>query len=179
MSGLDSIPLDSSGYLDMDGFPDDGSVLADDALADLHQALLADPVDEPADEDWSSLVAGALDDAEPADGPFAVGDDDPVAGVRHEDAPTDDDPDGTEGGEIDVADSDGPEGGEADDTGTDLPDDDGTGPDLDLDGDLGAEDLVGLDLLDPDDEAVGVDALAHVEEAEAPAEAGPGFEDYL
>lgn len=189
MSGLDSIPLDSSGFLDMEGFPDDGTVLGDDTLAGLRQALLSDPVDEPTDQDWAALVDDALVDVEvgeaaPADGPFAVDDDGSLAGVRH----ADDDEGPTDADGTDVTDEDTSDGPEADDDAADpdadgteatLPDDDGTGLDLDLDGDLGAHDLIGLDLLDPDDDALGAEALAHAEEADAPTDVGPTFEDYL
>ncbi len=90
MSGLDSISLDASGFLDMDSFTD-GSDLSDDALAGLRDTLLSDPVDEPSDDDWSALVDDAVVDAEAADasGPFTVDDEDGIAGVR--DASDDDD----------------------------------------------------------------------------------------
>lgn len=179
MSGLDSISLDASGFLDMDDFSD-GSDLPDDAVAGLHDALLADPVDEPSDDDWAVLVDDVVADAgEPADGgPFSVDDDASFAGVRDasddpaDDGSTfDDDPADDDGGAVDDTTAD-------DDSG-----DDGSGFDVDADSEVAAGDLVGLDLLD-DDGALGLGEdttaeLAFDAEPEATADISHDFEDYL
>lgn len=63
MSGLDDLRLDADGYLDMSQF--DAGDLDAGALDDLRTALLDDPVDEPTDDEWTSLVDRALEtDAE-------------------------------------------------------------------------------------------------------------------
>jgi len=169
MSGLDALSLDADGYLDMDQFPDDGTDLAGQDLADLRDALLSDPVDEPTPDEWDAL----LDDVVTDDGPFAL-----------------DDPDGTtfayegiEGGADDLADP-APDGAEADADSDDAGDDaggegDGFDP-LDA-ADLGDDGLDladgGLDLLD--EAGAGDDGSVPDVPDEPLPNVGPEFEDYL
>ena len=103
MSGLDGLRLDADGYLDMD-VHGTGPELGDDAVLDLRDALLADPVEEPTADEWADLVdASVAADADVTDaGPFAVDDlppldddaavdlTDPDPDVDAADAPTDD-----------------------------------------------------------------------------------------
>jgi hypothetical protein len=132
---LDDLPLDASGFLDMDQFPDDGTVLADDALAELHDALLADPVDEPTEDDWAGLVGEVLVDDD--DAPFDVGADDDPAAVAHD--PVDDDaPLVDDDLDLDLYEDD-------DVVGLDLP---GDGDDLALDAEPEAPAEVGPDFED-------------------------------
>lgn len=78
MSNLDSVVLDADGFIDMEQFADDGTELGDADLASLHDALRADPVDEPSADAWDALVDDvvATEDADidasafAHDGPF-------------------------------------------------------------------------------------------------------------
>lgn len=178
MSGLDSISLDASGFLDMDSFTD-GSDLPDDALAGLHDALLTDPVDEPSDADWSALVDDVVDvEATDDSGPFTVDDGD-IAGVR--DA-GDDDGTSSDGGadgadqvddDLALDDHDEPV-----DAGDDDVVDEG-GADTDLETEVDASDLIGLDLLDLDSGDDGLAEIGFDVEPEPVADIGHDLEDLL
>lgn len=180
MSGLDSISLDASGFLDMDSFTD-GSDLSDDVLAGLRDTLLSDPVDEPSDDDWSALVDEVVVDADPADdaGPFTVDDGD-IAGVRDasadDDAPADDaSAEGDEQADDDLALDDHDEPAE-DTTDDDVVDD---GGDVDLDVEADATDLIGLDLLELDAAGDATADLSFDTEPESVADISHDFEDLL
>ena len=76
MSGLDTLPLDDDGMLDMEQFPADTPDLGDAELGELREALLSDPVDEPTDDAWAQMFSEAVADASvDPDGPFGLDDD--------------------------------------------------------------------------------------------------------
>lgn len=103
MSGLDSIPLDTAGFLDMDRIAPDGSDLSEAEVAGIRSALHDDPVLEPDAAEWTGLVDGVLDADDGgagAAGPFAVDGDDGLAGLRATD-------DGGAGGGPEIVDSSG------------------------------------------------------------------------
>lgn len=171
---MSDLTIDDDGFVDMDQFPDDGSDLAAEDLADLRAALHADPVDEPTPEAWDAMFHDVFTGAD--DGPFGLED-----GLVADDLVTD------------VPDLDaGAEGVDADlDDGTDHEAEGGDGDvvdDLD-DGGLGADD-VPADDLDVDVDLDGILDVAPVDggadhydvdgaDVDTPADISHDFEDTL
>lgn len=71
MSPAEELRFDADGFVDMGAFADDGTDLDPDALAELRDVLLSDPVVEPDEATWDQLLDGALE-AAADDGPFAL-----------------------------------------------------------------------------------------------------------
>jgi hypothetical protein len=177
---MSDVRFTSDGFVDMEQFPDDGTDLGAAELDALRTTLLADPVEEPTDDQWDAMFDDVVADGET--GPFAVdapADDvatDPAGTDTDTDADTDVDVDAdVDTTDLDTTDLDATDDAEATDDLVFHPgEDDATTDDLDLDYDADG----GLDLSPSDDgvdDAYSPDALD-----DGPADiANNDFEDLL
>lgn len=173
MSDTSGLQLDDDGFVDMAQFPDDGTDLGADELADLRDVLHADPVEEPTAEAWDAMFDEVVTAAD--DGPFGLDDglgaddlftdtdlgDDGSPAFDTDDADTEPDADDDGGGIVD----------DVDDGGLGLDDLDGGDVDLDVDLD-GVIDVTPTDVVDDHYDVDGADV-------DTPADISHDFEDTL